>query len=91
MSKFTDMTFEEFEKFTNSWTQQVGGDHYKKVKTQPWEVMLDWGLDPWLCNVLKYVQRHSIKNGKEDLEKARHYIDFVIQNYDKVVDKYYKT
>jgi len=91
MGKFTEMTFEEFEKMTSAWTQQVGGDHYKGVKIQPWEAMLDWGLDPWLANVLKYVQRHNLKKGKEDLEKARHYLDFVIENYDKVVDKYYKS
>jgi len=52
--------------------------------------MLAWGLDPWSCNVIKYVQRHRKKNGKEDLEKAKHYLEFMIENYDAVGDKYYK-
>jgi hypothetical protein len=70
---------------------QVGGNHYKKSKIQAWDVFLDWGLDPWLCNVIKYLQRHHHKNGKQDLEKALHYLQFTIENYDEVVDKYYKT
>jgi len=74
----------------NSRDKQIGGDHYKKTNIEPWDVFLDWQLDPWLCNVIKYLQRHQRKNGKQDLEKAKHYLDFVLQNYDLVVDKYYK-
>jgi hypothetical protein len=47
-------------------------------------------MDPWLCNVIKYVQRHAKKNGKEDLEKAKHYLEFAIENYDKIKAVYYK-
>ena len=70
-------------------SKQVGGTHYKGT-IEPWEAMLAWGLDPWSCNVIKYVQRHRKKNGKEDLEKAKHYLEFMIENYDAVGDKYYK-
>jgi hypothetical protein len=69
--------------------KQISGNHYK-TKIEPWDVFLDWGLDPWACNVIKYVQRHRKKNGKEDLEKAKHYIEFLIANYDDVGAKYYK-
>ena len=69
-------------------TKQVGGDHYKS-NIEPWDVFLDWGLDPWACNVIKYVQRHRKKAGKQDLEKAKHYLEFLIANYDVVGDKYY--
>ncbi len=58
---------------------------------EPWDVFLDWGLDPWACNVIKYVARHRKKAGKQDLEKAKHYLEFLIENYDKVGDKYYKV
>ena len=68
---------------------QIGGDHYKASSIEPWDVFLDWKLDPWLCNVIKYVQRHDKKNGLEDLKKAQHYLNFVIENYDQVVDKFY--
>jgi hypothetical protein len=69
-------------------SKQVGGNHYKG-SIEPWEAMLAWGLDPWACNVIKYVQRHRKKNGKEDLEKAVHYLEFMISNYEILGDKYY--
>jgi hypothetical protein len=71
-------------------SKQVSGTHYKGTKVQPWDVFLDWGLDPWACNVLKYTQRHRKKAGKEDLEKAKHYLEFMIANYDAIGEKYYK-
>jgi hypothetical protein len=71
-------------------SKQIGGDHYKS-NIEPWDVFLDWGLDPWACNVIKYVARHRKKAGKQDLEKAKHYLEFMIENYDKVGDKYYKV
>jgi len=71
-------------------SKQVGGDHYKGTAIQSWDVFLDWGLDPWACNVIKYVQRHRKKAGKNDLEKAKHYLEFMIENYDVIGDKYYK-
>jgi hypothetical protein len=68
---------------------QVGGDHYQKAALQPWDIFLAWGLDPWTSNVLKYCLRYPYKNGKEDLLKARHYLDYLIENYDEVKQKYY--
>ena len=35
-------------------SRQVGGTHYKKG-VQPWTIALDWGLDPWSHNVIKYI------------------------------------
>jgi len=70
-------------------SRQVGGTHYKKG-VQPWTIALDWGLDPWSHNVVKYILRFPYKNGKEDLEKIQHYLDFLIENYDEVNNKYYK-
>jgi hypothetical protein len=69
--------------------RQVGGTHYKKG-VQPWTVALDWGLDPWSHNVVKYILRFPYKNGKEDLKKIQHYLEFLIENYDEVNNKYYK-
>lgn len=69
--------------------KQVGGDHYKS-DIQSWDVFLDWGLDPWACNVIKYIQRHRKKAGKQDLEKAKHYLEFMLENYDTIGAKYYK-
>ena len=76
-------------KYSNQ-AKQVGGDHYKQTALQPWDVISAWSLDPWLANVVKYVQRHQRKNGREDLLKAVHYLEYVIENYDLVKSKYYK-
>jgi uncharacterized protein DUF3310 len=59
---------------------QVGGDHYRKFKIQPWDIWEEYGLDPWLAGVVKYVLRAGRKGSKlEDLRKARHYLDRAIE------------
>jgi hypothetical protein len=61
---------------------QVGGDHYRQVPNmQPWDIIDAYGLDYYAGNVLKYLLRHKKKNGKEDLEKARHYLTKMIDSY----------
>ena len=70
-------------------SKQIGGTHYKRG-VQPWTIALDWGLDPWSHNVVKYILRFPYKNGKEDLEKIAHYVEFLLENYDEVHTKYYK-
>ena len=62
---------------------QVGGTHYKDVppgEEQHWDMM--WRLygEAWFVgNVTKYVLRYRKKNGVEDLKKARHYLDKLIE------------
>ena len=58
---------------------QVGGDHYKKRAIQPIEYIHANKLGFAEGNVVKYVTRWRDKNGIKDLEKARHYIDLLIQ------------
>lgn len=58
---------------------QVGGNHYKELKIQPIEYIHANGLDYFEGNVIKYITRHRKKNGKQDLEKAKHYIDLLIE------------
>lgn len=70
--------------------RQVQGNHYKGTNIQSWDVFLDWQLDPWACNVIKYVQRHRKKAGKHDLEKALHYLEYMIEKYDEIGQAYYK-
>lgn len=59
---------------------QVGGNHYKDMAIQPIEYILGNGLGFCEGNVIKYVTRYSQKNGVEDLKKARHYIDLLIES-----------
>lgn len=72
-----------------SGTRQVGGSHYQVAKIQPWDIMAAYGLDPWSANVVKYILRFPYKAGRQDLEKAQHYIEYLLTHYDEVKDKYY--
>lgn len=62
---------------------QVGGTHYEKMAIQPWEVIQRGDLDFFEGNVVKYVMRYRDKNGLEDLQKARHYLDYLIEREKK--------
>lgn len=67
-------------------TKQVAGSHYQR-DIQPWDIIQCWGLGFWRGNVVKYVLRSPEKSGKEDLEKAKHYLEFLIENYDDLDPK----
>ena len=58
---------------------QVGGNHYKKQTIQPWDYILANGLGFLEGNVVKYVTRYKDKNGVEDLKKAQHYLQKLIE------------
>jgi hypothetical protein len=58
---------------------QVGGVHYKELDPQPWDVIQSWGMGFLSGNVIKYLARYESKNGIEDLQKARHYLDKLIE------------
>ena len=60
-------------------SQQVGGDHYSSLAIQPSEFIHRNGIGFIAGNVIKYVVRYKNKNGLEDLKKARHYIDLLIE------------
>ena len=64
---------------TSAMQIQVGGDHYKSLKIQPLEYAL--ANDLGICEhaVIKYVSRWKNKGHVEDLRKARHYIDLMIE------------
>ena len=71
---------ELFKKATyDSLDNQVGGKHYKQMKIQPAEFINENKLLFAEGNAIKYICRHSQKNGKEDLEKAMHYIEMIIE------------
>ena len=69
------------QKTASQWDLQVGGDHYKTMKIQPAKFALENNLDYCQANAIKYICRHESKNGKQDLEKAKHYIDLLIEHY----------
>ena len=65
--------------------RQVGGDHYRKIAQvsgaqQHWDRMWDLYREAWFVgNITKYVERYRSKDGVQDLEKARHYLDKLIE------------
>jgi len=58
---------------------QVDGSHYKKLKIQPIEYIHANGIGYIEGNVIKYVSRWKDKNGIKDLEKAKHYLELLIE------------
>jgi hypothetical protein len=58
---------------------QVDGNHYKQMKIQPVEFIHANGIPYLEGNIIKYVSRWRNKNGVADLEKAKHYIDLLIE------------
>ena len=59
---------------------QIEGDHYKEQKIQPIEYILANELGYCEGNVIKYVTRHHLKNGRKDIEKAIHYLQFILED-----------
>tara|TARA_R110000796_G_scaffold42012_9_gene104165 strand:- start:3862 stop:4065 length:204 start_codon:yes stop_codon:yes gene_type:complete len=60
---------------------QIGGNHYKEMNIQPIEYIVANNIPYREANIIKYVSRYQSKNGLEDLRKARHYIDMIIESY----------
>lgn len=60
-------------------TEQHGGSHYKSMAIQPAYYNQVNHLD-WLeGEVVKLVSRHHNKNGKEDIDKAIHYLKMLLE------------
>lgn len=68
---------------TSNFDTQIGGSHYKDLAIQPLEFIVKNNLDFLQGNVVKYVVRYKVKGGLEDLKKARHYLDMMIELMEK--------
>lgn len=58
---------------------QVGGDHYKQLVIQPVEYIHKNGIGYMEGCAIKYLTRWRNKGGIQDLEKAKHFIDLLIE------------
>jgi hypothetical protein len=58
--------------------KQIGGKHYKKMAIQPSVFINKNKLDFAEGNAIKYICRHKLKGGKEDILKAIHYLEMII-------------
>lgn len=59
--------------------EQVGGDHYKHMPIQPMEYSMKNNLNACQHTAIKYVTRYKVKGGKQDLLKAIHCIEMLIE------------
>ena len=63
----------------NPYKKQIGGSHYKNMKIQPAQFINENNLPFAEGNAIKYICRHRNKGEVQDLEKAKHYIDMIIE------------
>jgi hypothetical protein len=67
---------------------QVGGTHYKSKAIQPWDYIASNDLGYLEGNIIKYVSRWQDKGGLSDLDKAKHYLEKLIEvETDKAIQK----
>lgn len=59
--------------------KQHGGTHYKSMEIEPWDYVAANNLGFFEGNAIKYLTRWREKNGVEDLRKAIHYIEKLIE------------
>jgi hypothetical protein len=64
----------------SAFDKQEGGNHYKDLAIQPMTYALENKLNYAQANVVKYVTRYKNKNGIEDLKKAIHTLELLIEH-----------
>jgi hypothetical protein len=76
-------TPQALEQLQTTLDKQVGGNHYRALAIQPWEIIDALSLDFYDGNALKYLLRWRDKGGVQDLKKAIHYIEHQIEKQEK--------
>lgn len=79
IQQFRDTCTAIHEAVTRPLDVQVGGQHYKSLAIQPVEYIHANKLGYIEGNVIKYITRWNEKGGITDLEKAKHYIELLIE------------
>lgn len=77
--KYVRPTFEE--EYTGE-RKQEGGNHYQ-IPIQPIDYIVKNNIPYREANVIKYVTRHRSKNGAEDVRKAIHYLEMLLEDYNE--------
>ncbi len=87
-ASINDITIEDWDEMAERWVndgkekasdKQVGGQHYKKFKIQPAEFCYVNNIPYLEATAIKYLCRWKDKGGVQDLEKAKHFIDLLIE------------
>lgn len=58
---------------------QIGGNHYKDMAIQPMQYSMANNLNAAQHTVIKYVTRYKAKNGRQDIEKAIHTLQLLLE------------
>ena len=66
------MTFKPYKK-------QIGGSHYKNMIMQPSEFINKNRLPFAEGSAIKYICRHAAKGKEQDIEKAIHYLEMILE------------
>jgi hypothetical protein len=74
---FKDMTYDTLNK-------QVDGNHYRKMKIQPAHFICENNLQWAEGNAIKYICRHKLKGKRNDILKAIHHLEMILErDYDE--------
>ena len=67
------------ERMGNPLDEQVGGNHYLEMNIRPFDLSMANNLNAVQHTIIKYVMRYEYKGGEEDLKKAKHCINWLIE------------
>lgn len=65
----------------NANDKQIGGDHYQSKAIQPWDYIISNKMGYLEGTAVKYITRWKEKNGIEDIRKAIHFLEKLIETY----------
>jgi hypothetical protein len=71
--------------------KQVGGSHYKKMNVEVYEFCMVNNIPFVEGNIIKYVCRYKDKGGLDDLLKAKHYLEMLIESMSELDYEYIVT
>ena len=63
----------------SAFKHQVGGDHYASMKSQPAQFLRDNSVPHLEGEAIYRILRHKSKNGAEDLRKAIHTLELILE------------
>lgn len=69
-------------------SRNVGASDYSKHTIQPWDIWSEYKLNPWEADIIKRILRKKgdtpVETHKEDLEKCKHILEYLLSNFDKI-------
>lgn len=76
---YEDASLEHFDPKTNTRSRHVGDSNYSENKIQPWDIWIEYSLNPWDADIVKRILRKKVVTGRsedemriEDYEKIQH-------------------